>query len=280
MTRKHYSTSKLAIAWHTKRTLERELKQARAVARAEALKAKLKASGLLRFSKKNSKLNKLNQAIFSLPAGHSCLFARICLAFADRLTGKITDGPEAEVRCFAASGEAWATSARIVHWHNYEMLMACKSKEEMIDLISRSLPKNISLVRIDASGDFFHQRYFDAWLAIAALNPGIIFYAYTKALPLWVNRLGSIPVNFRLTASQGGTHDHLIAAYNLKSAVIVNYPHEAEALGLVIDHDDSNAWQHNNSFALLIHGTQRKGSIQAKAWSVQRQARQASKASK
>jgi len=261
----------------TKDRKDREAREARADARIEKLKLKLKASGKLRFSRRNAKLIKQGQAIFSIPAGHACPFALTCLAFADRETGQITDGKDAEVRCFAASGEAWARSARVVHWHNFDMLRSCKTKSELVSLILSSLPDKITLVRIHAAGDFYSLLYFQAWLEVAKLRPGILFYAYTKAIYFWVQHIDSIPVNLRLTASYGGTHDHLIAQHSLKSAIIVNWRIDAQLQGLEIDHDDSHAWQGDASFALLIHGTQKAGSIQAKAWSAQRADKSAAK---
>lgn len=122
------------------------------------------------------------------------------------------------------------------------------------------------IVRIHVSGDFFSQTYFDAWLQVAKNNPSILFYAYTKALPLLVKRLNDIPNNFRLTASYGGTHDHLISKHNLKFAKVVKSVEEANKLRLKIDHDDSLAYGSSKSFALLVHGQQPAGSVWAKAW--------------
>jgi hypothetical protein len=66
-----------------------------------------------------------------------------------------------------------------------------------------------------------------------------------------------------LTASRGGREDHLIDQYNLREAVVVYSEAEAKKLGYEIDHDDSHAadpTKRNQSFALLIHGIQPKGS--------------------
>ena len=53
----------------------------------------------------------------------------------------------------------------------------------------------------------------------------------------------------------------LIEKHNLKSALVVNHPDEAERLQLEIDHDDSHAVANDNlAFALLLHGTQKAGS--------------------
>lgn len=89
----------------------------------------------------------------------------------------------------------------------------------------------------------------------------------SKALPFWVKRMATLPENFRLTASFGGTHDHLISEHNLKFAKVVESLEEAVKLGLPIDHDDSHAYGDNKkSFALLVHGQQPAGSKWAKAW--------------
>ena len=74
--------------------------------------------------------------------------------------------------------------------------------------------------------------------------------------------------NFVLTASYGGRDDHMIDQFNLRSAKVVFSEAEANSLGLDIDHDDSHAanpaWR-DNSFALLVHGTQPAGSEAATA---------------
>src|SRR4051812_39082061 len=64
-----------------------------------------KPQGKLRFTNGNAKLD---QAIFifSLPAGHFCPFADQCRSRADRVSGQITDGPNTEFRCYAASSES------------------------------------------------------------------------------------------------------------------------------------------------------------------------------
>jgi hypothetical protein len=87
-----------------------------------------------------------------------------------------------------------------------------------------------------------------------------LFYAYTKALPFWISRMNEIPSNFKLNASKGGKRDDLIKEHNLKEAVVVYSEKQAEELGLEIDHDDTHAYKGDVSFALLIHGSQPKGS--------------------
>jgi hypothetical protein len=123
------------------------------------------------------------------------------------------------------------------------------------------------IVRLHIGGDFYSQTYFDAWLQVAAKHPDKLFYAYTKALPYWLARIGDIPNNFKLIASKGGIHDELIKKFKLRSAEVVYSVDEAEAKGLKIDHDDTLAYKGNESFALLIHGAQPAGSIASVALS-------------
>lgn len=219
----------------------------------------------LRFGEGNAKLAK-SIATFSLPAGFSCPFAKDCLSKANRLTGKIIDGQHCQFRCFAASQECAFQSIRKSRWINFEMLKESESISAMANLIQRSLPYGINVVRIHVSGDYYNEKYFLAWLNVALNNPATVFYSYTKALPFVIKYRKHIPSNFRITASRGGTHDHLIGKYHLKSAEVVFSTEEARRKGLEIDHDDSLAILNRSSFALLLHGTQPAGSIANFAW--------------
>jgi hypothetical protein len=213
---------------------------------------------LLKFQQGNAKLGK-NIFTFSLPAGHACPFANECLSKADKLTGKLTDGPNTQFRCFAASAEAVYPNVRLARWHNFDLLKKL-STVEATNLILQSLPKKANIVRIHVSGDFFNESYFLAWLQVAKLKPKVLFYAYTKSLIYWVNYIKDIPTNLVLNASEGGKLDAQISEHELKFAKVVYSPEQAEELGLLIDHTDEAAYKTKESFALLIHGQQPKGS--------------------
>jgi len=234
----------------------------------------------LKFGDKNSKLDDV--ITFSMPAGHSCPFAKDCRSCAVRNPRKrhdigdkrkfiIQDGPDTQFRCFTAIDEVMYKEVRNARWHNFLTLLSVltKGKQATVELIERSLPiaRWGKPTRVHIAGDFFTQKYFDAWMDVARRNPTRLFYAYTKALPLWVKRLDTIPNNFKLTASYGGTHDWMIKEYNLKFAKVVKSVQEARMMGLPIDHDDSHAYGGDKSFALLVHGQQPAGSVWAKAWS-------------
>jgi len=226
---------------------------------------------MLKFSKSNAKLK--NIISISLASGWSCPFANECYSKADPVNGKITDGPNTQFRCFSASQESLYPAVREQRLHNFNLMKSLKTVEEMVQIIQQSLPKikksgEGKIVRLHVAGDFFNQTYFDAWVVVAKNNPDRIFYAYTKSLQYWINRINDIPANFKLNASKGGKLDKLIEQYNLKYAEVVYSELEAMEKGLEIDHDDSHAYDYNHPFALLIHGTQPKGSKAAAAKSL------------
>ena len=88
-------------------------------------------------------------------------------------------------------------------------------------LILDSLPIDAKLVRLHVSGDFFSDTYFLAWMDVAEAKPETLFYTYTKSLPIWLRNRSSVPANFKLTASEGGKHDDLVASESLKSAKVL-----------------------------------------------------------
>lgn len=100
---------------------------------------------LLNFGFGNSKLN-YAITTFSLPAGHSCPFAKECLSKADKLTGKIIDGKHCEFRCFAATQEAVYPNVRIQRWHNFNLLKHSKTIDKLVLIIQNSLPVNSNLI--------------------------------------------------------------------------------------------------------------------------------------
>ena len=184
---------------------------------------------------------------FNLPAGHTCPQASECLLKADRFTGKMTHGKNQIFRCYAAMTERFP-AVRDARWSNLELI---RKSKDIVGFISLSLPKKADRIRIHGSGDFFKQSYFDAWLEIARLNPNILFWAFTKSVQFWVNRIDTIPENLILQASRGGKQDHLIDEYNLKSATVYKTIELAKKSGLPIDVNDKYACSNLGSFALV-----------------------------
>ena len=192
---------------------------------------------------------------FDLPAGHTCPAADMCKSFANRETGKITDGDNCKFRCYASSMEARYTATRKAHWRNFDALRKL-SLDKMVELILSSIPRTVKIVRIHASGDFFSKRYFQAWVRVAELCPDVTFFGYTKILP-YVN--SPKPDNFRLIYSFGGKMDSKVTCEPV--AYVVKNIAEAIERGLhpaCIDNpaDDFEMIMSGKTFALCLHGTQ------------------------
>lgn len=180
---------------------------------------------------------------FNLPAGWSCPFAENCLTKVDRDTGKrIMAG--SEYLCYAAVAERYP-SVRKSRWDNYAAIREILKTDELFEV-----PKKATHVRIHGSGDFFSQKYFDRWLATARAHPDVHFWAFTKSIQYWVNRLDEIPDNLEMQASRGSKQDHLIDEYNLKCAEVFEKLEDVPEW-MLVDYDDLAAQSKGLSFALL-----------------------------
>ncbi len=213
---------------------------------------------------KNQKLrkleNKINKKIysFSLPAGKTCPFAVQCKSQVIETSEglRIKDGPKCKFRCYAASMEVLYSTVYYSNKHNLMELRKCKTIGGMEKLIEESIPNDCQVIRLHVSGDFFNEKYFQAWRNIAKKHPNIIIYGYTKAIGYLV-KYPKLP-NFRLTASYGGKLDYLILIHHeLKSCTVVVDENEAKQYNLPIDKDDTSCYNDDNrDFAVLLHGTQ------------------------
>lgn len=236
---------------------------------------------VLGFSKKNAKLE---WPYFSLPAGYTCPFATVCKNFPAKWEGpikggkwkkpaswdkNIKPGPQAEIMCYAARAQGQYPGANVQAFKNLDLLKKVKTKEKMTNLIIKSMEYhglvNTDILRIHEAGDFFSQDYFDAWIEVANKMPQTLFYAYTVSLPYYMARKGSLPNNFKVIASMDKHNEKFIMDNGLRYSKVVNSAEEAQELGLSIDVDDSLAWSSDDSFALVIHGSQPKGSEAAQA---------------
>jgi len=233
----------------------------------------------LKFSKvANSKLKKIKEWIdienpkvysFSLLSGFSCPFATDCQTYsiANKVTGKRTllDGKYSKYRCFSASQENQYTDTYNQRKHNFDLLLENRDNYmDMTELILKSLPNKVDIIRVHVGGDFFSSDYMLAWYLVAQLNPNIKFYAYTKSIQWQVENEYARPSNFSMTASYGGKQDSWIDEHKIKSAKVVFHPSETN---LPVDKNEYYAINDKGSFALLLHGTQKAGSTGSKALS-------------
>jgi len=231
---------------------------------------------VLGFSKNNAKLE---WPYFSLPAGYTCPFATVCKNFPAKWEGPIKGGkfkkpasweknvkpgPQAEIMCYAARAQGQYPGANIQAFKNLDLLKRMKTKEKMANLIIKSMEyhglANTDILRIHEAGDFFSQDYLDAWIEVAKRMPQTLFYAYTVSLPYYMARKNSLPKNFKIIASMDKHNEKFIMDNGLRYSRVVGSEEEARELGLPIDVDDSIAWGSDDDFALVIHGSQPKGS--------------------
>lgn len=249
---------------------------------------------MLKFSNANAKIKALSQIdelaqflenrrrvySFDLLSGWSCPGASDCLSKVVQIGDKkkIKDGPNCQFRCFSASQEVTYPAVYKLRKNNYDAIKSLYSAlvlsnyrktiaEVICNQLNNYMPENLGICRIHVAGDFFNHHYMHAWILLAQKYPDRLFYAYTKSLPFWLmyrDLLRKTP-NFVLTASRGGRYDNLIGRHRLRSVKVVYHPSETD---LPIDHDDSFAARpsmRKQNFALLIHGTQPKGSDASKA---------------
>ena len=244
------------------------------------------------FKKANDKLRKLEAHLaefhgrkirvysFGTLSGHTCKAAVDCLAWVDydETNGSysLVDGDRAQFRCFAASAEAVYDDAYNHRLRTMEFVRSHNSPNTLASALDDDLPENADYVRIHDAGDVDNATEFKAWVLLAKRRPNVVFYGYTKMLPLWVRYRHLIPPNMVLTASRGGKFDAMIDRHNLREAVVVFSRSEARKLGLELDQDDSSAARQDlreRSFALLIHGQGKAGSRQAQIMTETRKAK-------
>lgn len=212
---------------------------------------------------------------FDLRAGITCPFAKDCKSTATK--GGIKDGKHCKFRCYAASNEQRLPVVFNLRERNTKAIKkACKggSPLKVAQLLLANLPPNVQVIRLHTSGDFFCYTYFLGWMLVAKMRPDIIFYFYTKALPFIKRYLkgkrgialskGKLADNIRITASYGGTHDHLIKELDIRYSKVILA--KSERGKLPIDKNDSHAYRVGGSFCLMIHGIQPAGTEAAKVW--------------
>jgi hypothetical protein len=138
--------------------------------------------------KKTSKTTGLRVFNFGIPAQDTCLWAGDCKKY-----------------CYASKG------AYI--WSNVKpaferRLDATKQDNFPQVMIAEIIKRKASVIRIHDSGDFYSREYLMKWFKIMEALPSVIFYAYSKSLPLLKGE--KLPANFTLIKSEGGKRDDLI----------------------------------------------------------------------
>jgi len=138
--------------------------------------------------KQNSKMKKDNIWSFGITPMKTCPMAGECKKFCYATKGNYTRFAKTITPSLARAFEATKGS-----------MFSINMEEEIIK--KRKLPK---LIRVHTEGDFYDQRYLNAWVSIASRLPEIQFYAYTKSLHL---DFRYVPANFKIIQSEGGKMD-------------------------------------------------------------------------
>jgi hypothetical protein len=108
--------------------------------------------------------------------------------------------------CYAGQGRMAFAAAKDARERNLEHINSISSSRLTAKLVADiDRMRKTTHVRIHDSGDFFNRSYYKAWVRAAEQCPDIVFYAYTKSIPLIDYDLH--PSNFRLVQSLGGKRD-------------------------------------------------------------------------
>jgi len=158
--------------------------------------------------KHSGQINGVRLYEFNLPAVSTCHWADICKKY-----------------CFADKGSYKWRPVVEKYARNYEL---SKNQELFKKIVQYELDKKrVEYVRIHSSGDFYNTKYLKAWADIARNNPDIIFYGYTKAIPLFKHL--TAPQNFVFCFSVGGKKDHLIKSTDHHAKIFDNKKELLEA---------------------------------------------------
>lgn len=213
----------------------------------------------------NSKLKKSRKqhgvmiASFDLPAGVTCPRAGACRQFCYASTGNFGFK--------SVKGHAERNLAAVVD----DRTQFIKDLQADIDQLKAKAKRAgcAPAIRIHASGDFFAEWYVDLWMTMAAVNPGVTFYCYTKSWMMFDAVLQRIPTNFIYMPSHGGQDDDKLTPQRqqvkvvpegtaFKDSILVADSGYAE--GADDDWTNVQNWRRGFSLALEAHGA-RKGRV-------------------
>lgn len=160
--------------------------------------------------------------------------------------------------CYAKQGSYRFANVIAARNHNLRLSLdddfASKIIADLGNLLikGRKCRKPYNVVRLHDSGDFYSQRYLDAWCHIADNFQHVTFYAYTKSLHLDYT---NVPPNLRITQSLGGKYDNLIQLGKSHSRIFSNDA-AREAAGYVDGNiDDTPAIEGIINIGLVYHGS-------------------------
>ena len=153
--------------------------------------------------------------------------------------------------CYAQMGRYAQGAVKNAYQWRYEQT---KDVVKFANLMHAELQKpKYQTIRVHDSGDFYSKPYLQAWLALAELNPGKRFYAYTKMVS-WAQAHPG-PKNWTWIFSLGGLEDPKIdVTKDRHSRVFQNLEDLTKAGYADASHDDAVALGPNHKVGLIYHG--------------------------
>lgn len=188
----------------------------------------------------NSKLAEDGIVCFDIPQASTCRGAGSCLGF-----------------CYASLGN-YKYKIKIRNMlNNFYTSLDTEVFVEKTKKSFEKLPRFMKIVRIHSAGDFYDQRYLDAWVRIMQETPDMRFYAYTKSLDLdWTEALKL--KNFYRIQSIGGLFDHLIDMNLAHSRIFPDLESLHAAGYLDTSESDLPAAAGGVKIGLVVHGQKKK----------------------
>lgn len=186
----------------------------------------------------NKKLKKSQSKVlkFSLPAGRTCPMAGECRRY-----------------CYASKGTFKFKGSVAAHERNLQLSKQPKFSDRISTEI-KAMHKRPAYIRIHDAGDFYSCAYLIKWIEVAAANPNIKFYAYTKSVSLLKSQ-ANLPENFKVIYSYGGLEDAMIDPETDRHARIFASKEELLAAGYVnaMDNDTVACDNPNHRIGLVAH---------------------------
>jgi len=142
--------------------------------------------------------------------------------------------------CYARSGTYGFSNVKSAYESRFELtkgdgfIAAMISEVESKLKLSKKRGKDLVLIRIHDSGDFYSLAYFLRWTKIMShfeSRDDVRFYAYTKQVKMFQGV--DVPANFNLIFSEGGKQDALIDRSRMKHARVFETLSQLEAAGYI-----------------------------------------------
>lgn len=151
--------------------------------------------------------------------------------------------------CYAKFGAYQFSNVKSAHIRKLEWILQDPDGWELsVDEELQKKKYRGKFIRIHDAGDFFSEDYALRWFRIAENNPQCTFYAYTKEVDLFKNKISHLrPDNFTVIFSFGGKQDHMIDKESDRHSDVFGSLEELESSGYVsVQHDDKLSAIHPN----------------------------------